>query len=178
METGRKAADVRKFALSFIEATPVTHNRQNGGTTKKSKTTMKNNANSALATIVKSGKKKNHEATRREAEANARRMASQKWEKLGRGLKYRKATARFACRSITAHLKEELFDGILINLRGKNSEKSYSVQKRVLRRIVEKRQAQQTHRHVGRTDDLFSGHMSRHCTSISMKELKRYQWGA
>ncbi len=131
---------------------------------------MKNNT---MSTTIRSDRKKN--ATRRDAEANARRKVAKNWDVLARGVKYRKATARMSCRRVTSQLKDELFEGILMNLQGKNGQKSYSVQKRVLRRIVEKRQAQQAHHNVGRTENRFSSHVSRHCVSASMKALRLYQ---
>ena len=72
-------------------------------------------------------------------------------------------------------MEEELFDGILLNLRCKNKVKSYNAQKRILRRIVEKRQAQQAYSKVGRRRDRFSSHIYRHCTSKSMSELRDHQ---
>ncbi len=131
---------------------------------------MKNNA---MSTMLRSDRKK--KATRREAEANARRKVAKYWDALAKGVKYRKATARVSCRRVTSQLKDELFEGILMNLQGKNGQKSHSAQKRVLRRIVEKRQAQQTHHNVGRTENRFSEHVSRHCVSASMKALRLYQ---
>lgn len=80
------------------------------------------------------------------------------------------------CRSTTLQMEEELFDGILLNLKGgKACSMSYNRQKRILRRVVEKRQAQQVHHKVGRSFDRFSCHMQRHCTSKSMNTIKRYQ---
>lgn len=46
-------------------------------------------------------------------------------------------------------LKEELFDGILLCLKGINDKKSYPAQKRLVRRIVEKRMAQAVHHAMG-----------------------------
>lgn len=134
---------------------------------------MKNNE--TMKTIDKANKSKKQKATRKEVEAKARRKLARNWAKVERGLKYRKSTTSISCGRITSQLKEELFDGILMNLRGKNNQKSYSVQKRVLRRIVEKRQGQQAHRNVGRTENLFASHMARYCTNACMRELKRYQ---
>ena len=48
--------------------------------------------------------------------------------------------------------------------------KSYSVQKRILRCIVEKRQAQKTHRKVGRTENRFTNIYSVTYTSKSINE--------
>ena len=86
------------------------------------------------------------------------------------------AVAEESCNLLTQELKEELFDGILLNLRAEN--KSYRCQKRTLRRIVEKRQAQTMHRIVGRSDDRYSSHMVSHCVGESMSQLHKHMWCA
>ena len=106
------------------------------------------------------------------AEAEARRKIAQNWERLGRSAKYQKSAAKMSCRNLTQALKEELFDGILLNLRG--DDKSYRCQKRILRRIVEKRQAQSMHRIVGRSGDRYASHLLHHCVGMSMSQLRRH----
>lgn len=110
-----------------------------------------------------------------EAEAASRRQVVQRWQQLAQRFKYQKAASRVSCSRTTQMLEEELFDGILLNLNERNSKKSYCSQKRILRRIVEKRQAQMAHRHIGRSDNMFANHMQRQCVSQSMKELRQYQ---
>lgn len=107
----------------------------------------------------------------RTKEAKIRRKIAKRWDMIARGGSYQKACSREYCQCETSELKDELFDGILINLREKNSKKSYSRQKRILRRIVEKRQAQIVHHIVGKTESRFSNYMSRHCISMSMKQM-------
>lgn len=119
--------------------------------------------------------KKNNSARGRKAEANARRKVAKNWDKIARGSRYQKAAAKESCRRATKQMEEELFDGILLNLRCKDKVKSYNAQKRILRRIVEKRQAQQAYSKVGRRRDRFSSHIYRHCTSKSMSELRSHQ---
>ncbi|WP_156139277.1 hypothetical protein [Prevotella pectinovora] len=119
--------------------------------------------------------KKNNRARGRKAEANARRKVAKSWDKIAHGSRYQKAAAKESCRRATKQMEEELFDGILLNLRCKNKVKSYNAQKRILRRIVEKRQAQQAYSKVGRRRDRFSSHIYRHCTSKSMSELRDHQ---
>lgn len=95
----------------------------------------------------------------RAKEAKARRKIAKRWDKIAQGGSYQKACYREYCQCETFKLKDELYDGILINLRERNSKKSYSRQKRILRRIVEKRQAQVIHHIVGKTENRFSNHM-------------------
>ena len=104
-------------------------------------------------------------------EEKARRKIAKRWDKIAQSGSYQKACSREYCQCETSELKDELFDGILINLREKNSKKSYSKQKRILRRIVEKRQAQIVHHIVGKAGNRFSNYMSRHCISMSMKQM-------
>ena len=104
-------------------------------------------------------------------EAKARRKIASDWKKKGKGHSYQKASAREFCSHVTSQLQDELFDGILINLREKNSKKSYSRQKRILRRIIEKRQAQLVHHVVGRTQNAFASYVFRCCLSKSTKHI-------
>ena len=92
-----------------------------------------------------------------------------------RGVKYRTAAVIESCDRLTQILEEELFDGIRLNLSVRNGMKSYACQKRILRRIVEKRQSQSAHRMVGISNDRFSGHMLRNCANKSMSDLRSYQ---
>lgn len=83
---------------------------------------------------------------RKEAEAKARRKVAMAWKRKGETLRYRTAVVKELCGQSMAELKNELFDGILLCLKGRNSKKSLTVQKRLVRRIVEKRMAQAIHR--------------------------------
>ena len=112
-----------------------------------------------------------------QAEANARRKVAKSWALLAKGVKYRKAAAKESCDRLTLLLEEELFDGILFNLSGRNGMKSYACQKRILRRIVEKRQAQKAYRRIGRTESCYANYILRECTNKSMNKtlnLKKY----
>lgn len=110
-----------------------------------------------------------------QAEANARRKVAKNWELVARSVKYRKAAAKESCGRLTQILEEELFDGILLSLKGRNGMKSYACQKRILRRIVEKRQAQSAHRRAGRSGNRFTKQLQLYCASQSLDHLKRYQ---
>lgn len=111
----------------------------------------------------------------KKAEANAQRKVAKSWELVARSGKYRKAAAKESCGRLTQIMEGELFDGILLNLKGRNGMKSYTCQKRILRRIVEKRQAQSAHRRAGRSGNRFTKQLQHYCTSQSLDCLKRYQ---
>lgn len=111
----------------------------------------------------------------KKAEANARRKVAKSWALVAQSVKYRKATVKESCNRLTQILEEELFNGILLNLSGRNGMKSYACQKRILRRIVEKRLSQQVHHKIGRSKNRFSGHMLRNCANKSLSNLRSYQ---
>ena len=113
---------------------------------------------------------------RRKAEANARRKVAKNWDGLSRGLRYQKAAAREACAVTTLNLIDELFDGILLDLNERNRNKSHNAQQRILRRIVEKRQAQSTHRRVRRSTGALARHLRRSCANMSMRQLSSYMY--
>lgn len=81
----------------------------------------------------------------RAKEAKARRKVNEDWQRIESTGKYRKAAARGAGWITTDRIAEEVLDGIFLSLKAQNGEKSASEQKRLLRRIVEKRQAQAIH---------------------------------
>lgn len=141
---------------------------------------MKNNSNNEK-TVMNSSKNANKKMRQKanqkriQIEANARRKVAKSWALVAQSVKYRKATVKESCNRLTQILEEELFDGILLNLSGRNGMKSYTCQKRILRRIVEKRQAQSAHRLAGRSDNMFTRQLQRYCTSQSLDCLRRYQ---
>lgn len=108
------------------------------------------------------------------AEADARRKIAQDWERLSRSARYQKSAAKMSSRNLTQVLKEEVFDGIFLNFRGDMAKRSYRCQKRNLRRIVEKRQAQSMHRIVGRSGDRYAAHMLHHFVGKSMTQLRNH----
>jgi 3-deoxy-D-arabino-heptulosonate 7-phosphate (DAHP) synthase len=109
-----------------------------------------------------------------QAEANARRKVAKSWVLLAKGVKYQKAAAKESCDRLTHLMEEELFNGILFNLSERNSMKPYTYQKRILRRIVEKRHAQSAHRIAGRSNKGFTKQLQRYYTSQSLGCLKHY----
>ncbi|MBO7268107.1 MAG: hypothetical protein J6V12_10155 [Bacteroidaceae bacterium] len=108
------------------------------------------------------------------AEAEARRKIAHDWERLSRSARYQKSAAKMSSRNLTQTLKDELFDGIFLNFRGDMAKKSHKCQKRNLRRIVEKRQAQSMHRIVGRSGDRYAAHMLHHFVGKSMTQLRNH----
>lgn len=141
---------------------------------------MKNNSNNGqteMNNTKKANRKMMQKANQKriQAEANARRKVAKSWALLAKGVKYRKAAAKESCDRLTQILEDELFDGILLNLSGRNGMKSYTCQKRILRRIVEKRQAQSAHRLASRSGNMFTRQLQRYCTSQSLDCLRRYQ---
>ena len=72
----------------------------------------------------------------------------------------------------------EVLDGILLNLSIKSQAKPARVQNRILRRIVEKRQAQANHKKHGRTEYLTSVRVSITSTSRCMEAIRKKRFAA
>ena len=114
----------------------------------------------------------------KKVEANARRKVNKSWEKVEQTSRYRSASAKEVCDTITKMIEIELLDGIQLNLSVKSQVKPTSVQNRMLRRIVEKRQAQAGHKKYGRTEDLTSIHISIAGTSRCMEIIHKKRFAA
>lgn len=114
----------------------------------------------------------------KKAEANARRKVNKIWKKMENTPRYRSASAKEVCETTTKKIEIEVLDGILLNLCIKSQKKSSSVQNRILRRIVEKRQAQANHKKHGRTEDLTSIHISITGTSRCMEAIRKKRFAA
>lgn len=114
----------------------------------------------------------------KKAEANARRKVNKSWEKVEHTPRYRSASAKYVCDTITRKIEIEVLDGILLNLSIKSQSKSPSVQNRMLRRIVEKRQAQANHKKFGRIEDLTSIYISITGTSHCMEVIRKKRFAA
>lgn len=133
---------------------------------------------SSLGKEAKHAKRKRRQMraeTMKRLEANARRKVAKSWALIGAGNKYQKAAVRESCSLITSEIKENFINGSYLDLREKNSVKSDNVQKRILRKVVEKRQAQALHRITRHTQDLFASHCVRECCSKSMKEINLFR---
>ena len=78
----------------------------------------------------------------------------------------------------TDKIEIEVLDGILLNLNIRSKMKPSKVQDRILRRIIEKRQAQANHKKHGRSEDFTSMHITLACTSKCMKDIRKKRYAA
>lgn len=140
---------------------------------------MKQTTNNSKNTINKKANQKQVKKSKK-AEANARRKVNKSWEKMEHTPRYRSASVKEVCDTITKKIEVEVLDGILLNLNLniKSQAKPASVQNRILRRIVEKRQAQANHKKYGRTEDLTSVHVSITSTSHCMEAIRKKRFVA
>jgi hypothetical protein len=138
---------------------------------------MKQATNNSKDTMNKKASQKQIMKNKK-ADANAHRKVNKSWEKVEHTSRYRSASAREVCDTITKKIEIEVLDGILLNLSIKSQTKPSSVQNRILRRIVEKRQAQANHKKHGRTDDLTSIHISITSTSRCMEAIRKKRFAA
>ena len=138
---------------------------------------MKQATNNSKDTMNKKANQKQVMKSKK-AEANARRKVNKSWEKVEHTPRYRSASAKEVCDTITKKIEIEVFDGILLNLSIKSQSKALTVQNRILRRIVEKRQAQANHKKFGRTGDLTSIYISITGTSRCMEAIRKKRFAA
>ena len=113
---------------------------------------------------------------RSQIEANARRKVAKRWAQLANSTKYKIIATKHSCVDVTSEIINECFDGILLDLKERSSAKSYNVQKRILRRIVEKRQAQSVHRTLGRSSNRYANHLESLNISRSMNDIHNYRF--
>lgn len=99
------------------------------------------------------------------------RQTVENWEKLSRTNRYQKAKVSKMGRSITEALSESLFDGDDMALNERHSKKTHQGKVRVLRRIVEKRQAQSVHKVLSSDKGRFAHHLVERSVCISMNNL-------
>lgn len=95
----------------------------------------------------------------------------EKWEKVSRSHSYQRAKVSKNGRSITEALSETLFDGCDMALNERHSKKSYQGKVRILRRIVEKRQAQSVHRVLNNFRGRYAHHLVERSVCLSMYNL-------
>ena len=127
----------------------------------------------ALELRAKKTQKKQLEAEKkRKMMEKYQKDTNKRWMFLESTNKYRKSVARETGDRTTKALKSELLDGLFISLNERNNSKSGSQQTRIVRRIVEKRQAQATHHKIGRTDNLYASNVSRKNASICMLAIR------
>lgn len=136
----------------------------------KSTTKKKYRCNDMLVQMTHSSKsdKKAPKVAKTKCET---KKESSNWYIMAKNRRYSKAVAKDLCREVTAWAVEECLDGICLNLSDGNCMRSDAVQKRILRRIVEKRQAQANHRRVGRTQSLLASYQEKSCCSSTMAEI-------
>lgn len=128
--------------------------------------------------IMNNKEKAKQTKRQRKAEADARRRTNKRWERVEISDRYRKAVAEELCNVTTNKIEIEVLDGILLNLNIRNQVKPSRVQDRILRRIVEKRQAQASHKKHGRSKDLTTVHITLTCTSKCMEDIRKKRHAA
>lgn len=139
----------------------------------KTKTTnMKQTTNNTQKTM-NNKKMRKQVKNEKKAEANARRKTNKRWEHVEASDRYRKAATEELCNMTTNKIEIEVLDGILLNLNIKSQVKPSRVQDRILRRIVEKRQAQANHKKHGHSKDLTTIHITLTCTSKCMEDIRK-----
>lgn len=95
---------------------------------------------------------------------------NERWKSLQCSRKYRKARSKEAYKEACIKIEEEMMDGIFFNLKERHSKKSLTFQKKIMRRVIEKRQAQATFRKTGRTNNL------RFASEIEINTRKCMEW--
>jgi hypothetical protein len=127
----------------------------------------------ALEIRAKKAQRKQLEAEKaRKLMEKYQKETNKRWMSLENTSKYRTTIAKDIGNKITKTLKSELLDGLFITLKDRNRSKSGSQQTRIVRRIVEKRQAQAAHHKIGRTNDLYASNVSRRNASICMLAIR------
>lgn len=130
-----------------------------------------------FATRAKKTQKKQLEAEKARNEMiKFQKETNKRWMFLETTHKYRRSLAKETGAKTTEALKSELLDGLFITLNERNSSKSDKEQARLVRRIVEKRQAQAAHHKIGRTDDLYSSKVSRSNACKCMMAIRQQMY--
>lgn len=129
---------------------------------------MKKNANLAEMMPKKVKNAKSNKQAKAEKAANKQKCQM-------RNRKYVIAVSKETCAKTTQKIQEEVFDGIFLNLNERNQDKSYGEQKRLLRRIVEKRQAQSAHKALGRSENLRAKYIFTTNVRYCMKDIHSLQ---
>lgn len=134
--------------------------------------------NKELSAITKPGKQEKQKANKVATPKSIRRKESRAWGCMAKRKKYVNAVTRDFCCSVTSELIEECLDGVCLNLSMSNRMKSDRVQKRILRRIVEKRQAQAFHNRVKGAHGLYASHIEKNCCSNCMERIQQHRYSA
>lgn len=104
--------------------------------------------------------------------------ANKMWKEAEQKPKYRRAVTMEAYRTTTRRIVTEVLDGIFLCLNEKNQEKSLKVQNRILRRIVEKRQAQTAYRISGNVYDIKAQRLAKRMTSECISHIRKKRFAA
>ena len=110
--------------------------------------------------VMKSAKQINHATNNR-------------WKQIESTNGYKMAASRELTKKATNRIKEDILDGIFVELSERYQDKSWSVQKRVLRRIVEKRQAQANALVFGTCRGRFIAHENAKSTRRCIKSIDK-----
>lgn len=135
---------------------------------KITKKNMKSYNGSNTMRAAKKGQK-----SERRKDTQLRKQQNERWHEVERTGKYRRAIGREIYHTTTIRIEAEVMDGILLNLNDRNCDKPMSVQLRLLRRIVEKRQAQANHEKNGRSNSRRTTVINISHTSKNMERLQR-----
>lgn len=105
--------------------------------------------------------------------AKACKKENMAWRYIEDTVRYQRAVAKEMSHRTTLKVETEVLDGIFLNLNERSRWKSFNVQNRILRRVVEKRQAQARHRKIGGTDNLASPYYVSRATSECLTMISR-----
>ena len=98
------------------------------------------------------------------------------WTKISSSKRYKYAATKETYKNIMQEIEDGMSDGgAALSLSSRYKNKSLNVQKRVLRRIIEKKQSQMAHRFFGHTDDLLTKRIAKFFSKRCMKEVSRHQ---
>lgn len=107
-------------------------------------------------------------------EAKARKIVAKAWQRKSETLCYRTATVKELCGKAMAELNRDLFDGIQLHLNARNRKKSLSYQKRLVRKIIEKRMSQAVHQVMGHEYDYISKIQAKKYSSIYIEAFRNH----
>ncbi|MCQ7926303.1 hypothetical protein NP234_24260 [Salmonella enterica] len=95
------------------------------------------------------------------------------WKTMGFFKSFRRAAIKEAAWATSDRIADEVLDGIFLNLNGRNADKSAAEQRKLLRRIVEKRQAQTIHAKMGRGEGREAASIVSYNASHCLERLHR-----
>ena len=105
-----------------------------------------------------------------------RKRLLKSWTKIACGIRYKYAATEEMYRNTMQEMENQMSDGVIqLSLSSRYRDKSINVQKRVLRRIIEKKQSQMAHRFFGHTDNLLTKRIANVFSKRCMKEVSRHQ---